>query len=37
MMDKRELKIDYFVCRDGLPTGYEDLCQRAMEASRIIG
>ena len=34
MMDKRELKIDYFVCRDGLPTGYEDLCQRAMEASR---
>lgn len=34
MMDKRELKIDYFVCQDGLPSGYEELCRKAMEASR---
>lgn len=33
-MDKRELKIDYFVCRDGLPSGYEELCRQAMETSR---
>ncbi len=34
MMDKRELKIDYFVCREGLPAGYEDLCRKAMEISQ---
>lgn len=33
-MDKRELKIDYFVCQKGLPAGYEELCQKAIEASQ---
>lgn len=32
-MDKRELKIDYFVCKDSYPDGYEQLCKKAMEAS----
>lgn len=33
-MEKREVNIDYFVCRDGFPEGYESLCRAAVEASR---
>ncbi len=33
-MDKRELKIDYFVCSNGLPEGYGELGKKAMKASQ---
>ena len=32
-MDKRELKIDYFIYRDSYPEGYAGLCKKALEAS----
>lgn len=32
-MDKRELKIDYFVCRNSFPAEYEELCRKAVEAA----
>ena len=32
-MDKRELKIDYFVCRNSVPAGYEELCEKALVAA----
>ena len=33
-MDKRELKIDYVVWKNSFPEGYEELCQRAIQASQ---
>lgn len=32
-MDKRELRIDYFICRDSYPEEYAGLCKKALEAS----
>ena len=32
-MDKRELKIDYFVCRNSVPAGYEELSEKALAAA----
>lgn len=32
-MDKRELKIDYFVCRNSFPAEYDDLCKKALQAA----
>ena len=32
-MDKRELKIDYFVCRNSVPAGYEELSEKALVAA----
>lgn len=32
-MDKRELKIDYFICLNSVPAAYEKLCREAAEAS----
>ena len=32
-MDKRELKIDYFVCRNSVPAGYEKLSEKALAAA----
>ncbi|MFR7824962.1 MAG: cytidine deaminase family protein [Odoribacter splanchnicus] len=32
-MDKRELKIDYFVCRNSVPAGYEELYEKALVAA----
>ncbi|MDE5612832.1 MAG: cytidine deaminase [Odoribacter sp.] len=33
-MDKREVKIDYFVCRDSFPEEYDDLCRKAVQAAK---
>lgn len=33
-MEKREVNIDYFVCQNSFPEGYESLCRAAIEASR---
>lgn len=27
-MDKRELRIDYFICRDSYPEEYAELCKK---------
>ena len=32
-MDKRELKIDYFVCRNSVPACYEELSEKALAAA----
>ncbi len=32
-MDKRELRIDYFIWRGSFPSGYENLCRKAIQAS----
>ncbi|MEG1737912.1 MAG: cytidine deaminase [Odoribacter sp.] len=32
-MDKREVKIDYFVYQNSFAVGYEKLCKKAMQAS----
>ena len=32
-MDKRELKIDYFVCRNSVPACYEELSEKALVAA----
>lgn len=32
-MDKREIKIEYRVCRDSFPPEYEELCREAVNAS----
>ncbi len=32
-MDKRELRIDYFIWRGSFPSGYENLCRKAIPAS----
>ena len=34
-MDKRELKIDYFVCRNSVPACYEELSEKALAAASI--
>ena len=31
-MDKRELKIDYFVCRNSVPAGYEELSEKILNS-----
>lgn len=32
-MDKRELKIEYFICQNSYPVGYGQLCEKAIQAS----
>ena len=33
-MEKAELKIDYTVCRESYPEGFEELCRAALDVTK---